>query len=79
MNLTPRGSLDRLIGRPAFTPVSTPTRFQYALPARGTGAVVGYKPFVDPHPIQGYEVNQATALGFQRSSSSVGAALDLKF
>ena len=79
MNLTPRRDVARPIGRRAFAPDALPTSFRYALPTSGVGAVVGYKPFVDTHPIQGYEVNQATAIGFSQPSSSVGAALAYRF
>jgi hypothetical protein len=79
MNLTPTRIVDRAIPTRAFAPDRTPTLFNYNLPAPGMGAVVGYKPFVDSHPIQGYEVNQATAIGFSQPSSTVGAALDYKF
>ena len=79
MNLTPRQDVARPIRRRAFAPDAMPTSFHYALPTSGVGAVVGYKPFVDTHPIQGYEVNQATAIGFSQPSSSVGAALAYRF
>lgn len=79
MDLTPRQDVVRPIGQRAFAPDVMPTSFRYALPTSGVGAVVGYKPFVDTHPIQGYEVNQATAIGFSQPSSSVGAALAYRF
>jgi hypothetical protein len=79
MNLEPRHDLVRATDRRAFAPDAMPTSFHYALPAPGMGAVLGYKPFVDSHLIQGYEVNQATAIGFSQPSSSVGAALAYRF
>lgn len=79
MNLTPRQDVVRPIGQRAFAPDAIPTSFHYALRTSGMGAVVGYKPFVDTRPIQGYEVNQATAIGFSQPSSSVGAALAYRF
>ena len=79
MDLTPQKDVVRDIPARGFAPDKTPTSFTYALPASGMGAVVGYRPFVDNHPIQGYEVNQATAVGFSQPSTSVGAALAYKF
>ncbi len=79
MNLTPTTIVARAAPTPHFTPDRVPTSFNYALPAPGMDAVVGYKPFVDTRPIPGYEVNQATAIGFSQPSSSVGAALAYKF
>jgi len=79
MNLTPRRDLVRSQDVRAFTSDTTPTSFRYPLPAPGTSAVVGYKPYVDPHPIPGYEVNQATALGFSQPTTTVGAAVGVKF
>ena len=79
MNLTPTKDVVRRIPTRDFQRDVTPTSFHYALPASGMGAVVGYKPYVDTHPIQGYEVNEATAIGFSQPSSSVGAALAYRF
>ena len=79
MNLTPRTVLARPIAEPKFAPDTTPTSIHYNLPTEGMGGVVGYKPFVDPHPIPGYEVNQATALGFSQPSATVGASVGVKF
>ncbi len=79
MNLSPTKDVVRAIATRDFQPDVTPTSFRYALPASGMGAVVGYKPYVDTHPIQGYEVNEATAIGFSQPSSSVGAALAYRF
>ena len=79
MNLTPRRDLVRQVSTREFEQDTTPTSFNYSLPARGMGGVVGYKPFVDTHPIPGYEVNQATALGFSQPSASVGASVGYKF
>ncbi len=79
MNLEPTKIVNRDLPTPQFAPDRTPTSFRYDLPAPGMGAVVGYKPYVDTHPIQAYEVNQATAIGFNQPSSSVGAALAYRF
>ncbi len=79
MNLTPTKVVSRDVPTRNFTPDETPTSFNYALPAPGMGAIVGYKPSVDTHPIQSYEVNEATAIGFSQPSSSVGAAIAYKF
>ena len=79
MNLTPTGVATRDVPTRHFAPDKTPTVFHYDLPEPGMGAVVGYKPYVDTHPIQAYEVNEATAVGFSQPSSSVGAALAYKF
>ena len=42
-------------------------------------AELGYRTSADPHPVQSYEVNQATALGFSQPSASVGAGVAYKF
>ena len=79
MNLTPRKIFVRNIPTRDFTPDQTPTVFRYDLPEPGMGAVVGYKPDGDIHSIPGYEVNQATAIGFSQPTSTVGAALAYRF
>ncbi len=79
MNLTPTRDVARPIAARDFVPDKTPTSFTYALPAPGMGAVLGYRNSADPHPVQSYEVNQATALGFSQPSASVGAGLAYRF
>jgi hypothetical protein len=79
MNLTPRKIFVTNIATPEFAPDKTPTAFRYDLPAPGMGAVVGYKPDGDMQSIPGYEVNQATAIGFSQPTSTVGAALAYRF
>lgn len=79
MDLAPRKDVARAIPTREFVPDRTPTSFTYALPAPGLGAAVGYRSSADPHPVQTYEVNQVTALGFSRPSSSVGASVGYRF
>jgi hypothetical protein len=79
MDLSPTKIFVRDIPTPDFTQDKTPTVFRYDLPASGMGAAVGYKPDGEAPAIPGYEVNQATAIGFSQPTSTVGAALAYRF